>query len=214
MSSKISMPTLKRLPRYYSIVCQFFDAGEKYITSPIIAKRLVMDDSQVRKDISAIKYPGKSKMGFEVADLKKHLENYLGLNKQKEAFVVGVGNIGVALSKYENFENYGLKILALFDNDPHKVDTVIAGKQVFHMSKLKDLIERLNVYVAILTVPKKVAQEVADYLVDSGIKAIWNFTSVNLDLPEDVKVWHEDLAASFVTFSSSIADIPQRELKK
>jgi len=197
----VSLPTLKRLPKYYSIACQALDKGRKYISSKDIAKKLDINDSQVRKDFAAIKHYGRGKLGFELVELKKYLEEFLGFNEQKDAFLIGAGNLGIALAKYDNFERYGLNILALFDNNPQKEGISVGGKQIFHISKFPNLAYRMNVSLAILTVPEHSAQKVADFIVMSGIKYIWNFTSVTLNVPDDVEVWNEDLAASFATFS-------------
>lgn len=205
MEKNISIPTLKRLPSYYNIVCKAFEDGERYISSATIARTLDIDDTQVRKDIAATGYVGKPKVGFDVKDFKKHLEVFLGFDNTREAFLIGTGNLGIALAKYEGFEKYGLKILALFDNDPHKIGLKLADKEVFPISKLPDLVKRLHVQMAILTVPADYAQDVADYLIASGIKAIWSFAPVSLNVPDDVLIWTQDLAANFITFAQLVS---------
>lgn len=94
-----------------------------------------------------------------------------------------------------------MNILALFDNDPQKVDMQVNNKQIFHISKLPNLTQRLGVDIAILTVPRQNAQQVADFLIDSNIKYIWNFTPAVLKVPQDVKVWNENLMGSFLQFA-------------
>ena len=123
-----------------------------------------------------------------------------GITRQKDAFIIGAGNLGTALIKYDDLKNYGLNILALFDNDSLKVGMTINSKEVFHISKLPNLVKRLNVDIAILTVPKEVSQECADFLVNSGIKYIWNFTPRVLKVSKDVRVWNENLIGNFVQF--------------
>lgn len=206
MSKQISIPTLKRLPSYYNIICQALDKGDKYISSATIAKMLYIDDTQVRKDIAATGYVGKPKVGFDVVEFKLHLEEFLGFNNTREAFLVGAGNLGVALSKYDGFRTYGLEILALFDNDPLKVGIKFGNKEVFPISKLPDLVQRMKVQMVILAVPVEFAQTVTNFLVDAGIKAIWNFTPATLNVPTDVLVQNQDLASSFVTFSLLLAE--------
>lgn len=201
MNKQISTPALKRLPNYYYILCQAIESGEKYISSATIAKLLDIDDTQVRKDIAATGYVGKPKVGFDIKDFKTHLENFLGLNNTKEAFLIGAGNLGIAFAKYEGFEKYGLRIRALFDEDIHKIGTKVGNKEIFHISKLPDLVKRMNVSIAILTVPAPKAQEVTDFLIDAGIKAIWNFAPAHLQVPEGVIISNQDLASSFLTLS-------------
>jgi redox-sensing transcriptional repressor len=206
MSKQISVPSLKRLPNYYNIICQALESGEKYISSATIAALLDIDDTQVRKDIAATGYVGKPKVGFDTNEFKAHLEEFLGFNDKKEAFLIGAGNLGIALAKYEGFTKYGLDILALFDNDPHKIGFKIGKKEVFPLATLPELVKSMNVQIAIMTVPVDVAQDVADFIMRAGIKAIWNFAPTNLKAPDDVLISNQDLAANFVVFSSTLSD--------
>ena len=128
----------------------------------------------------------------------------MGFKNPKDAFIIGAGNLGLALAKYDNFSNYGLKVLALFDNDPLKVDLNVNSKQIFHISKLPNLTTRLNVEIAILTVPREYAQKTAEFLVDSNIKYIWNFTPTVLNLPPEIQVWNENLMGNFLQFTYNI----------
>lgn len=201
MIKQVSLPTLRRLPSYYNIICDASSRGEKYISSANIAKLLLIDDTQVRKDIASTGYVGKPKVGFDIAEFKLHLEEFLGLKNTRKAFLVGAGNLGVALSKYVGFKKYGLEILALFDNDPLKQGMSFGDKKVYPTSQISQMVKEHSVQMAILTVPYSQAQDVTDFLVASGIKAIWNFTTANLTVPDDVLVDNQDLASSFVTFS-------------
>jgi len=201
MTKQVSIPTLRRLPSYYNIICDAEACGDKFISSATIAKLLLIDDTQVRKDIAATGYVGKPKVGFDIVEFKSHLEEFLGLKNTRMAFLVGAGNLGIALSKYMGFKRYGLEILALFDNDPLKQGIKVENKEVFPVSQLPVLAKEMDVQMAILTVPYNQAQNVTDFIVEAGIKAIWNFTTVNLKVPDDVLVQSQDLASSFVTFS-------------
>ena len=124
-----------------------------------------------------------------------------------------MGNLGVALAKYRNFHKYGLEIKALFDNDPLKIDVYIDDKKVHHLADLGKFVDRGKTQIAILAVPATVAQKVANMLVKAGIKAIWNFTNVNLTLPDNIYVWNEDLASSYVTFSQIISNKSPEEFR-
>lgn len=198
---KIPDKVVSRLTVYHSLLVEYLEQDIKYISSPQIASRLNMDDSQVRKDFKILEKGGVCKRGYLVSELKESIETTLGFSKNKDAFIVGAGHLGLALAKYDNFSSYGLNILGLFDNDPLKVDLRIGEKQVFHISKLENLVQRLNVDIAILTVPRHQAQKVADMIVGSGIKYIWNFTPVILKVPDNVKVWNQNLIASFLQFA-------------
>jgi len=190
---------INRLTLYHYILEDF--AEDSFISSSQIADLLNIDDSQVRKDIKYLNNTGKCRVGYKAGDLKSAIEKTLGFEKQKEAFIFGAGNLGAALAKYDSFSNYGLKVLAMFDNDPLKIGMTINNKEVFHISKLADLVKKTGVDIAILTVPREVAQNAAEFLVNSGIKYIWNFSPCILNLPKDVKVWNENLIGSFLRFT-------------
>lgn len=206
MNKKISDKVINRLTLYHSILVDYIEKGIENISSPQIASLLGIDDSQVRKDVSYLNNIGKCRVGYIAKELKESIEKTLGFSKPKDAFIVGAGNLGLALAKYTDFTNYGLSVLALFDNDPVKVDMSVNGKQIFHVSKLPDLTKRLNVEIAILTVPREVAQLTADYLVASDIKYIWNFSPTVLKVPQDVQVWNENLMGNFLQFTYAMQD--------
>lgn len=203
MDKKISTKTIQRLTLYHCILRDYLDKKIEFISSSYIASLLKIDDSQVRKDINFCKVSGKSKVGYNVAELKKCIEKLLGFARHKDVFIVGAGNLGFALAKYNDFKDYGLDILALFDIDKDKVDRMINGKKIFHLSKLENLVKRMEVEIAILTVPANVAQEVADKLVAANIKYIWNFTPTVLSVPDEVKVCNENLMGNFLDFTKN-----------
>lgn len=198
---KFSDKVINRLTLYHCILTDYIVQNVEFISSPQIAALLNIDDSQVRKDISLLNNVGKCRVGYIVKDLKKNIEKTLGFEKPKDAFIIGAGNLGSALAKYDNFTNYGLNVLALFDNDTLKVGIKVNDKEVFHISKLPNLAERLNVEIAIMTVPREFAQKTADFLVQSNIKYIWNFTPTVLSVPKDVQVWNENLMGNFLQFT-------------
>lgn len=197
---KLTIPTLKRLPLYYNITKEALERGENYISSAFIAEKLDIDSTQVRKDIAAIGYVGKPKVGFDTKEFTFHLEKVLGFTKERNIILIGAGNLGIALAKYDGFLQYGLKIKAIFDNDLNKIGTKISDKDVLSIETLGEYITKNNIKIAVITIPAQSAQSIADELVKNGIKAIWNFAPVNLDLPKDVLCWNQNLAASFITF--------------
>lgn len=201
MQNKLPEKVIARLTAYHTLMVEYLEQGVEQISSPQIAARLNIDDSQVRKDFKLLNNIGRCRVGYTVCELMDSIEKTLGFSTPKEAFVVGAGPVGLAIARYNNLKNYGLKILALFDNDPMKVGMEIDEKQIFHISKLPDLTRRLNVNIAILTVPRSQAQKVAILLAEANIKYIWNFAPVILQVPPDVKVWNENLMASFVQFA-------------
>lgn len=200
-TKNFSDKVINRLTLYHCILTDYISKNIEFISSPQIANLLKIDDSQVRKDLSLLNNVGKSRVGYIVKDLKKNIEKTLGFKNPKSAFIIGAGNLGSALAKYDNFANYGLNVLALFDNDKLKVGSKINDKEVFHISMLPDLAEKLHVEIAILTVPRKYAQSTADFLVKSNIKYVWNFTPAVLSVPSDVQIWNENLMGNFFQFT-------------
>ena len=200
----VPLPTLRRLPYYYNILCSFEQTGFKYVSSAMIAKQMGIDDTQVRKDIASTGYIGKPKVGFNTTEFKEHLEVFLGMKNVTRVFLIGTGNLGGALAKYGGFSQYGLEIVELFDKDPAKIGQKLNNKEIHHINKLEYYIKKNPVKVAILTMHASEAQDICDTLVKQGVKAIWNFTNALLDVPDDVFVWNENLAASFIILSQFV----------
>lgn len=198
---RFSDKVINRLTLYHCILTDYILKNIEVISSPQIASLLKIDDSQVRKDINLLNNVGKCRVGYVVKDLKHNIEKTLGFEKPKKAFIIGAGNLGSALAKYSNFTNYGLEILALFDNDTLKVGMEVNNKEILHISKLPNFAERLSVEIAILTVPREHAQKTVDFLVQSKIKYIWNFTPTVLFVPDGIQVWNENLMGNFLQFT-------------
>ena len=204
MDKKISEKVINRLTLYHCILQDFITKGEEYISSKQIATLLRIDDSQVRKDINLLNNSGKSRVGYIVKELKKSIETTLGFAKTKNAYIIGAGNLGMALAKYDNFTSYGLNIINLFDNDESKIGKSVNNKSIINIKDLPKYTKENDVDIAILTVPGKFAQSTAEYLVGANIKYIWNFTPTVLDVPEDVQVWNENLMGNFLQFTYNI----------
>jgi redox-sensing transcriptional repressor len=186
--SQAPEPTLKRLPGYLYFLEQVKEEGVINISAPTIGKELDLDPTQVVKDLAVTGIKGKPRVGYNTYELIHALEDFLGFNKVNEAFLVGAGNLGSALMAYQEHQSLGLKILAAFDVDETKIGKTIGGIHILEYNKLFHLSGRLNVKIGILTTPNHVAQEVAEDLVNCGIKAIWNFTSAKLSLPKEIIV--------------------------
>lgn len=204
MDKKISEKVINRLTLYHCILQDFIDKKIEYISSKQIATLLRIDDSQVRKDINSLNNSGKSRVGYIVKELKKSIETTLGFAKTKNAYIIGAGNLGMALAKYDNFTSYGLNIINLFDNDDSKIGKSVNNKGIINIKELPRHTKENDVDIAILTVPGKFAQSTAEYLVSANIKYIWNFTPTVLDVPEDVQVWNENLMGNFLQFTYNI----------
>ena len=204
MNKNFSEKVINRLTLYHYILQDFIANKTEYISSKQIATLLHIDDSQVRKDISLLNNSGKTRVGYVVKELKTSIEKNLGFAKSKKAYIIGAGNLGMALAKYDNFTSYGLNIIALFDNDKSKIGGEINGKKILDISNLPELASEDGVEIAILTVPGKFAQKTSQFIIKSNIKYIWNFTQTVLEVPDDVQVWNENLMGSFLQFTYDI----------
>jgi len=193
---KIPEPTLRRLPMYYQFLKRQKKEGREFISCTHISNDLNLIPVQVRKDLQNAGAVGKPKVGYEVDTLISIIEGTLGYNNLNEAFLVGMGNLGQALSAHKEFEKCGMEIIATFDTSPLKIGRDYFGKRVFPLNKFKNLSQRMNIKIGIITTPAKNAQEIADLMVDAGIKGIWNFAPVHLNVPDDVTVQNENLATS------------------
>ena len=205
MKEKISDKVISRLTQYHCILVDYIKKKNYTITSSTIAQLLKIDESQVRKDISMLNNTGKSRVGYDVNRLKETIEKTLGFKNPKNAFIIGAGNLGTALAKYNDFEAYGLNVMALFDVDKEKIGKKINSKPVFDIKELSEYTKKMNVEIGILTVPSDFAQEIANYAVKSKINYIWNFSPTVLDVPNGVEVWNENLMGNFLQFSYKIS---------
>ncbi len=201
MNKILSDKVINRLTLYHSILTDYIEKKIEYISSPQIAELLHVDNTQVRKDIALLGYKGKCKVGYKAYDLKVLIEETLKFKTVKTAFIVGAGNLGMALAKYDNFEAYGFNISALFDNSPEKIGQKINEKEVFNLKELPRLAEKFGAKIAILTVPRAYAQEVTEFLIKSGIQYIWNFTPCVLNVPSEIQIWNENLIGNFLQFT-------------
>lgn len=198
----ISIPTIKRFPSYLRLLQQYKDEGEQWVSATRLADELGLTAIQVRKDMAGTGVEGKPKIGFEIDLLIKAIEENLGWNNATDAILVGAGHLGVALARYEGFASYGLRIVGAFDQDPEKHDKTIGDTIVYPMEQLKEFVKKHTINIAVITVPAEAAQDVADFLVDAKIKAIWNFAPKDLRLPAHIVLQRTDLATSFAVLSA------------
>lgn len=212
-NNQVPEPTLKRLPGYLYYLEKVKEQGVINISAPVIGKDLKCDPTQVVKDLSVTGIKGKPRVGYNTYELIQALENFLGFNRTNEAFLVGAGNLGTALMAYQEHQSLGLKIIAAFDIDESKIGKTVGGIHVLEYNKLFSLSYRLQVKIGILTTPNQAAQEVAEDLVTCGIKAIWNFTSTNLHLPEETIIQNTSMSAYAAVLLRRLNDL-EFNLKK
>lgn len=202
---EISRAVIGRLPRYYSYLGELLDAGVERISSNDLSKKMSVTASQIRQDLNNFGGFGQQGYGYNVKYLYTEIGKILGLNREHNMIIIGAGNLGQALANYASFEKSGFHLKGLFDVNPRLEGVSIRGIPVRMMDDLKTFLKHNDIEIAALTIPKSKAIEVADILVASGIKAIWNFAHTDLNLPEDVIVESVHLSDSLMKLSYNIS---------
>lgn len=203
--NQISDETIKRLPNYLRYLEKLQKDGETYASSADIALYFKLNPVAVRKDLAAVSScAGVPKKGFLIESLIDDIILYMGLNNNNQVVLVGAGKLGQALLGYKSFKKFGLEIIAAFDNNPLIVGKKIMGKPIFAMNKLEKVIEKMEIKIAIVCVPKESAQEVVDVLIKAGVKGIWNFAPTQLKVSDEIVIKQEDMAASLAILSQKI----------
>jgi redox-sensing transcriptional repressor len=203
-SKPIPEASLRRLPLYHRYLKSIQSADRKFVSCPEIAAELRLDATQVRKDIEAAAIHGRPKVGYVLDELVREIEHFLGWDNAQDAFLVGAGSLGRALMGYTKFQECGLQIVAAFDADLTKIGATIHGRTVLPLDKLSELAQRMHVHIGIITVPSGAAQAIADCMVEGGMRAIWNFAPIRLNVPEHVIVHNEDLYCSLASLSQKL----------
>jgi len=203
--SSVSVQMLRRLPYYHYYLKALHNENVPSISSATIAKDLHLNEVQVRKDLAMVSsVKGKPKTGFPVNSMLDDIEEFLGYRNIDKAVLVGAGYLGKALMSYKGFDNYGLEIVAAFDNNQVIIDTEINGKPILPIEHLTKLCKRMHILIGIIAVPDEAAQGVCDMLVEAGVLGIWNFAPVNLFVPEGVLVQNENMAVSLTLLSKHL----------
>lgn len=181
-----------RLPRYLRALDHMLRNGIKTTSSQELGEAIGISAAQIRKDLSQFGEFGKQGTGYSVRYLVEQLQGILHLDRSWDLVLVGVGDLGTALARYQGFVNRGFKIVLAFDNDPEKIGKSIGDLVVKSIDTMQEEITRSGAKIAMLTVPAVEAQAVAETLVNSGIRAILNYTPLQLNLPADIRVGYID----------------------
>lgn len=181
-----------RLPLYLRTLQLMSQEGRRVTSSQELAEKLGISAAQIRKDLSQFGEFGKQGTGYNIEYLAEQLRNILSVNKVWDVVVVGIGDVGHALARYQGFSNRGFRIILLFDNDPRKIGTNVGGFIIHHISEMVAMIREAGVQIAMLSVPVEHAQQVTDLLVEAGIKAILNYATINISVPTGVHVQYID----------------------
>lgn len=200
----ISQAVIGRLPRYFRYLGELKDEGVERISSRELSELMHVTASQIRQDFNHFGGFGQQGYGYNVSYLYNEIGKILGLDKEHKLVVIGAGHLGQALSNYVNFEKRGFHILGIFDQNPDLQGNIIRGIKVSSMNDLEDFVKSNDIDIAVLTIPKSSAINVARDLVSYGIRAIWNFAHVDLNVPENVLVENVHLSESLMCLSYNL----------
>lgn len=206
---KVSSAVIRRLPRYYRHLNDLHQAGVERISSNALGNSLGLTASQIRQDLSCFGEFGQQGYGYNVSTLRDEIADILGMNRGHTAVILGVGNLGRALMENFHFDRSGVALAAAFDVVPDLVGREVSGIPVHHVDHLEEYLAQHPASIGVLTVPGRVAPGIANRLVRSGVKGIWNFTNIELSLAApDVVVEDVHFADSLLALSYMISEVP------
>lgn len=200
----ISKATIDRLPLYFRTLRLAQDEGIDIISSDELGRRLTITPEQIRKDLASFGQFGKKGVGYYVNELKRNVGEILGLNNHWNIAVVGIGHLGAALANYQNFVTLGFNLVALFDQDPNVIGTTVNHVKVEDIASLSHIVKERNIQIGIIAVPAAFAQGVADKLVEAGVRGIWNFAPIKMQVPDSMHIVNEDLSVGLSSLSYHI----------
>lgn len=206
VQKSISRAVIRRMPRYYRYLSELTEQGVERISSKDLSILMNVTASQIRQDLNNFGEFGQQGYGYNVHYLRDEISKILGLDVQHSIIIIGAGHLGQALANYVRFEKRGFKIIGLFDVNPTLQGISVRGIPIFMMKDMEGFIRQHKVDIAVLTLPKDKAQEAADNVVKNGIRAIWNFAPLDLNLPEEVLVENVHLSESLMRLSYRIGE--------
>ena len=204
-AKEISKAVIKRLPRYYRYLGELMEEKVERISSNDLSKKMHVTASQIRQDLNNFGGFGQQGYGYNVEYLYTEIGKILGLDTIHPMIILGAGNLGQALANYGDFEKRGFRLVGIFDINPVLEGISVRGIEIRMINSLPEFIRENQVEIAILTLPKNKAKEMAKVLIDNGIKAIWNFAHTDLDAPEDVIVENVHLSESLMALSYNLS---------
>lgn len=204
MEKEISQAVIRRMPRYYRYLGELLDDGVERISSNELSARMRVTASQIRQDLNNFGGFGQQGYGYNVEFLYEEIGKILGLDQKHNLIIIGAGNLGQALVNYVDFERRGFLFKGVFDVNPALYGKKIRGIEVQCMDHMGQFVRENNIDIAVLTVPKTEAAEIAERLISYGIKGIWNFAHVDLKVPEGIQVENVHLSDSLMKLSYNI----------
>ncbi len=214
MGKEISRAVVKRLPRYYRYLGDLKESGVERISSNELSEKMQVTASQIRQDLNNFGGFGQQGYGYNVNHLYTEIGKILGLDKTYNMIIVGAGNLGQALANYVKFEKRGFLVKGIFDVNPSLKGRTVRGIEIRMVEEIPEFVKEQGIQIATLTLPRANAAEMANLLVENGVKAIWNFAHTDLHLPGDVIVENVHLSESLMQLSYNINRFEREKEKK
>jgi redox-sensing transcriptional repressor len=188
LSERLSLGVAARLSRYLQVLTQARKMGKETISSQELSEYTHVNSTQIRRDLSGFGKFGKRGVGYNVDSLVSQIRKILRTSGQHNIALFGAGHLGRAIASSDIFADHGFRVVAMFDTDRSKIGEQINGVRVRHVDDLKQIVEDEDIVVGVLAVPTAAAQELADQLVDAGVKIIFNYSEALLQVPPEVTV--------------------------
>lgn len=206
-TKNISMAVIRRLPKYHRYLGDLLDKDIQRISSKELSDIIGFTASQIRQDLNNFGGFGQQGYGYNVEALYNEIGKILGLDKKYNAILIGAGNLGQAIANYSGFRKAGFEIKALFDANPRMIGLKIRDFEILDSQEIESVVKENEIDIAILCIPKNGAQEIVNRLVSVGIKGVWNFAPIDLEVPNDVIVENVNLTESLFTLSYLMKEI-------
>jgi redox-sensing transcriptional repressor len=195
---KVSMAVIRRLPRYYRYLSDLLLLDITRISSKELSNRMGITASQIRQDLNCFGGFGQQGYGYNVEMLYNEIGNILGINNKYQTILIGAGHMGQALANYGNFEKRGYNLVGIFDINPELIGTKINGVEIMDLDKMSDFIKKTKVDIAMISVPYEQTPVVAEMAAKLGVKGLWNFSPMDLQLPYEAVIENVHLSDSLM----------------
>ena len=211
LDKQISQAVIARLPRYFRYLGDLKDQGIERVSSKELSELMKVTASQIRQDLNNFGGFGQQGYGYNVIHLYEEISNILGLHREHNLIIVGAGNLGQAIANYGNFEKRGFHFMGIFDSNEALHNKKVRDMLIQPMDSIEAYIGEHKIDIAVLAIPRMSAVKVADELVKYGVKGIWNFAHIDLNVPDGIQVENVHLSDSLMKLSYNLHEFNQNE---
>ena len=211
VKKRISEAMIRRLPRYLRYIGELKESGILKISSSQLGEKMGMTASQIRQDFSYFGEFGKQGYGYNLESLYESIKQILLKQQEYTVIIIGAGNLGTALAKYNNFHDRGFNIIGLFDINTKLIGKIINGNEIMCIDKLEDFIHANQTDIAILSLPRSETKDIAIKVANAGVKGLFNFSPMDLKLPHDIPIENVHLSDSLMVLGYKIKNFQEEK---